>query len=404
MKLIEEDVSDEGEIFSDDEEAAYYPKIVKSRDNSKQLSSGKISDNKQTTEDDSSGNSSSGPYDHDLGRKDYLQDSLEQDRGGLHASDDSRYSSHDSRTRRRGRWTKEQQQQQGWTSDGSGHRSKSGGAPHHRHGSRQESGGRLGGARNILPRLMSAYQMACVAATVKERRDRGEALMATPKGATCNNLDQFNYPAPPSWYIEALEAYEEKEKERELKSGGEPAVPGDQQGAPELIAAVVVPVTRPDSLRIELDPKANAAPPKETLQVVENSNKVSRVGEDTHSPKDVVASSAGNGDESDDDYDRYLDQLDEEEEEIEDSAPDIGSVVTALNEEFPQLNPSQPPLSLGKMAGTFPEEHQSLQLLLKQCIGDESEGNGPVQRDAPPSKQGKPVHPTCFNFLSGHVL
>lgn len=379
MKLVEEDVSDEGEIFSDDEEAAYYPKIVKSRDIIKKPSSGKSSDTKLTTEDESSGNSSSGPFDHEPGHKDYLsenQDPLEQDRSSRHTSEGSKYSpsSRDSRGRRRGRWTKEQ----GW-SENSSHRTKSAG-PHRQN--RHES--RSSGGQNIPARMMSSYQIACVAAIVKDRRDRGEALMVTPRGNACNNLDQFNYPAPPSWYLEALDAYEEKEKEKERKCAGE-CTASDVQRVPEAVATVMCP-DRPEFLCIKPELKVDSEP-KETLRVVEDP-KVSQVaGDDTRSPKDVI-SSAGNGDESDDDYDRYLDQLDEEEEEIEDQAPDIGSVVTSLNEEFPQINPSpQQARTLSKMAGVYPEE-QSLQLLLKQSTGGEYEGNGPVQSDVQPSKQG----------------
>lgn len=392
MKLIDEDISDEGEIFSDDEEAAYYPKIVKCRDNAKARSSGKSSSAKPTTEDDSSGNSSSGPFDHDSGHKDYSsenQDSLDHDRSSRQSSDGSKCSpssssARDSHGRRRVRWSK--QEQGGWNDGGGsgGHRGKLGGVaqPHHRqhrHEGRSGSGG--GSLHNMPARLMSSYQITCVAAAVKERRDRGEALLVTPRGNTCNNLDQFNYPAPPSWYLEAVEVYE-KEKEREAKSVGEPT-PNEDKGVLE----VVVTDLRSDGSELPcIEPEVKVdGEPGAAVQTLE-APKAGHVGESARSQKDTVALSIANGDESEDDYDRYLDQLDEEEDEIEDLTPDIGSVVTSLNEEFPQLNPlPEQPQTLGKLAGVFPEE-ESLRLLLKLDTGDDE--NGPVQGDAQSSKPG----------------
>ena len=394
MKLIDEDISDEGEIFSDDEEAAYYPKIVKSRENAaKARSSGKSSSAKPTTtEDDSSGNSSSGPFDHDSGHKDYSsenQDSLDQDRGSRQSSDGSKCSpsssSRDSRGRHRGRWSK--QELGGWNdSSGGGHRGKSGGAqPHHRqHRQHEGRSGGGGSVHNIPARHMSPYQLACVSAAVRDRRDRGESLLVTPRGNTCNNLDQFNYPAPPSWYLEALEAYDrEKEKEQEVKSVGEPAPTIEDKGGLEVVLTDSC-LDRPELPCVEPEVKVDSEPRGSVLTL--EAPKASRVGEGTRSPKDVVALSIGNGEESEDDYDRYLDQLDEEEDEIEDLTPDIGSVVTSLNEEFPQLNPlPEQPQTLSKLAGVFPEE-ESLRLLLKLDAGDEE--NGPVQGDTQPSKPG----------------
>lgn len=48
----------------------------------------------------------------------------------------------------------------------------------------------------------------------KKRREKGLSLLATPKIKPSDNLDQFNYPAPPSWYLEAVEKWE-REKGQE---------------------------------------------------------------------------------------------------------------------------------------------------------------------------------------------
>lgn len=379
VKLIEEDVSDEGEIFSDDEEAAYYPRIVKSRDSTKTHSSGKSA--KANTEDESSGNSSSGTFDHDSGSRDYgseNQDLLDQDRSSRHTSEGSKYSpsARDSRGKRRGRWSKEQGS---WTEGSNGHRSK--GTPYRQH----KHDGRTGSVHNISARYMSSYQITCVAAAVKDRRDRGEALLVTPKGNGCNNLDQFNYPAPPSWYLEALEAYEEKEKEKEKEKDQKDkskVAANEDEGSSE-VATTDTSLDRPELLVIDDAELKVDTEPQGTMQASDEP-KANQVEEGAHSPKDVVPSIGGNADESDDDYDRYLDQLDEEEEEIEDQPPDIGSVVTSLNEEFPQLNPApEQTQTLSKLVGVFQQE-ESLQQLLRQNIGDDE-----VQTNAQPSKQGK---------------
>jgi hypothetical protein len=62
---------------------------------------------------------------------------------------------------------------------------------------------------------MTAQQFHALAAKVKKRREDGLPLLPQPNLDKCGNLDQYNYPAPPSWYLEELEAWEKREKERE---------------------------------------------------------------------------------------------------------------------------------------------------------------------------------------------
>lgn len=69
----------------------------------------------------------------------------------------------------------------------------------------------------------------------KKRREKGLSLLATPKIKPSDNLDQFNYPAPPSWYLEAVEKWE-----RERGQDGKAA--SDQTGKTQL-TAVEAPAT-----------------------------------------------------------------------------------------------------------------------------------------------------------------
>ena len=62
---------------------------------------------------------------------------------------------------------------------------------------------------------MTAQQFHALASKVKKRREDGLPLLPQPNLDKCGNLDQYNYPAPPSWYLEELDAWEKREKERE---------------------------------------------------------------------------------------------------------------------------------------------------------------------------------------------
>ena len=110
--------------------------------------------------------------------------------------------------------------------------------------SKFQGGGVSGGGgytSSVQPGLvstgMTAQQFNALAAKVKKRREDGLPLLPQPNLDKCGNLDQYNYPAPPSWYLEELEAWEKREKEREeeqkMKSGGNVAGSMEQATIPQ---------------------------------------------------------------------------------------------------------------------------------------------------------------------------
>ena len=81
-------------------------------------------------------------------------------------------------------------------------------------------GGRVGdtrGRENSKWGRTTAQDLRAQAENVRKRREKGLPLLQTPKVKPSDNLDQFNYPATPSWYLEALERWE---KEREGEGEG----------------------------------------------------------------------------------------------------------------------------------------------------------------------------------------
>ena len=72
---------------------------------------------------------------------------------------------------------------------------------------------------------MTAQQCYALAEKVRKRREKGLSLLPTPKIKPTDNLDQFNYPAPPSWYLEAVEKWEKSQREQERSDGGNQALP-----------------------------------------------------------------------------------------------------------------------------------------------------------------------------------
>ena len=83
------------------------------------------------------------------------------------------------------------------------------------------AGGRQGGRENSqssnwnpgagrMNTGMTAQQCHALAEKVRKRREKGLPLLPTPKIKPTDNLDQFNYPAPPSWYLEAVENWDKR--------------------------------------------------------------------------------------------------------------------------------------------------------------------------------------------------
>ena len=143
--------SEEGEIYSSDEEAVYYPQRVKRRSLQKENDS-TLSPKRSEKETEFHGSPSCNqrsPWNRE-GSEREIRDSHRQGRGANRSN------------RRCDRW----------------------------------------GARH------SASHLADV---VKKRREKGQSLLPTPKGPTYNNLDKLSYPAPPSWYLDTLEEHSDSE-------------------------------------------------------------------------------------------------------------------------------------------------------------------------------------------------
>ena len=294
--LTETKGSEDGEIFSDDEEAAYYPQHVKSRPRSSEkkalsdaLKQSDTESQKSDTESLSgirSGRRSRDRYEKDRNlrsspesesdstyqNRTQTSDSKEQglffeDRDGSETESTSsrertrsrsreRERDHHSspkygggrnrnrerdRDRDRGNRTrndddssddKEQQYRgsgssyYGRQSGGYGGRTRGGYGGYQQRGgygaSKFQVGGVSGGGgytSSVQPGLMNtgmtAQQFHALASKVKKRREDGLPLLPQPNLDKCGNLDQYNYPAPPSWYLEELEAWEKREKEKE---------------------------------------------------------------------------------------------------------------------------------------------------------------------------------------------
>ncbi len=300
--LNETKESEDGEIFSDDEEAAYYPQHVKSRprpqekkassDEKKKVDaefegqksdteslsgarSGRRSRDRRERERNLRSSPESEPDSTYQQNRTHISDSKEQglffeDRDGSETEstssrerarsrsrerDRDRHSSpkyggsrnrNRERDRDRGNRTrndedssddKEQQYRSSGSSTYYGRQSGGyGGRTRGGYGGYQQRGGygaskfQVGGVSgtgvggggytsSVQPGLMNtgmtAQQFHALAAKVKKRREDGLPLLPQPNLDKCGNLDQYNYPAPPSWYLEEMEAWEKREKERE---------------------------------------------------------------------------------------------------------------------------------------------------------------------------------------------
>ena len=262
-----ETTTEDGEIFSDDEEAAYYPQHVRSRPQPKAASDRTKSD-AEKSDTESPSNVRSGRLSRDRGREKErnLRSSPESETDSTHHGrsdtkelgffedrDGSGSESAGSRDRTRSRSrerdrehrsspkygrNRNRERDRGGTrsrnDDDSGDRSS-----HHGrqmggygrtkgvYGGYQQRGGygsskfQAGGGytSSVQPGLMNtgmtAQQFHNLALKVKQRKEDGLPLLPQPNLDKCGNLDQYNYPAPPSWYLEEVENWEKREKEEE---------------------------------------------------------------------------------------------------------------------------------------------------------------------------------------------
>jgi hypothetical protein len=176
-KERERDGSEEGEIFSDDEEAAYYPQLVKKR------ISPSIKDR------------SSSPF-HDDHPPFYHED---------------RHGNQDDSRNKYGRFHSSPTKNQRWRNKPPRSKNHSGnsdligppirhdrvmGTPTERKWEEPHRG--VGGAPTLTLEL------------IENRLSRHLALLPTPKINQCLSLDEMNYPAPPQWYLKAVSIYNKK--------------------------------------------------------------------------------------------------------------------------------------------------------------------------------------------------
>ena len=69
-------------------------------------------------------------------------------------------------------------------------------------------------------------------ADVVTRLQKGLSLLPSPKERQSDNLDQFNYPAPPSWYLEEVEEWERREASGEREVSMPEGVGGEKEDMP----------------------------------------------------------------------------------------------------------------------------------------------------------------------------
>jgi hypothetical protein len=131
---------------------------------------------------------------------------------------------------------------------GGGHYQSKFGQKHDRFGADSRgSGGRSGGrdTSNWGSGKMTAKELQAQAENVRKRREKGLSLLQTPKMKPSDNLDEFNYPAPPSWYLEAVEKWEKEREEKEKAGAGGGGVPLTIQQPQPLVAAASMPQPQP---------------------------------------------------------------------------------------------------------------------------------------------------------------
>ena len=382
MSLNETKGSDDGEIFSDDEEAAYYPQHVKSRPQAtevKKSSKMKQSDaESQKSDSESLLDSRSRKRSKDRYKRDrHFRSSPESESDSTHQNRSQRsdskeqlfyedrdgsetestgstrertrsrsrerdrdhrsspkYGSSRNRNRERDRDRdrgnrsrneddssddRDQQHRGGGSSyysrqSGGYGRTRGGYGGYQQRGSYGSSKYQVGGASvvgggytsSVQPGLMNtgmtAQQFHVLASKVKKRREDGLPLLPQPNLDKCSNLDQYNYPAPASWYLEEVEAWEKREREKEeeektKKMGGAVTESGADQAAgtrvdvKETVVEMVTEVKRPLSpallrrtssiaLEIVSSPVSDDEP---TLEVIEDESKMIKDAADTSS-------------------------------------------------------------------------------------------------------------------------
>ena len=270
---------------------------------------------------------------------------------------------------------------------------------------------------------MTARQFHFLASKVAKRRERGLSLLPNPDVPICNNLDQFNYPAPPSWYLEAEESWEKKMKEKEegrqqdgtekdlaqeasVSSGGDGAVSStgenravspDPKTLPSLMQLPLnLPLQQPLPLvQVSLSSQGTVVQPVKDFTPVDLSDEVHQPPEDMDievssqdeeeeihqlPPKDLDKNDDGEDEDDsslsrplprksidseqdvdDFDYDMYLDQLVEEEEE-----DDTGGGPSLTGMDIPAVTNKADSTTNQSLKSLFEQDHPSIGLTNKE--------------------------------------
>lgn len=233
----------DGEINSDDEEAAYYPHRVRRHSSPRDRSSSRDRGRRERSHSHQRGSSSErgvvrrrdrsrsrsrrrSPHSRHRVRSSDEDDQYDRD-GSTHSRDS--YSSPRSSRRDLGRRVGEGDDSYHhhgghFASRGTrGRRFGGYGQTHtYQRGSKYGRGGsgrgtNYGGYANRNFQGREEKQLG--SEEVVARLQKGMSLLPPPKEPQCGNLDQFNYPAPPSWYLQEVEEWEERERARMLAKG-----------------------------------------------------------------------------------------------------------------------------------------------------------------------------------------
>ena len=81
-------------------------------------------------------------------------------------------------------------------------------------------GGRQGSWGYNSSGRLTAQEAQAQVENFRKRREKGLSLLSTPNVKPSDNLDQFNYPAPPSWYLDAVEKWEKQQQQQQERGEG----------------------------------------------------------------------------------------------------------------------------------------------------------------------------------------
>lgn len=245
-----------GELYSDDEEAAYYPHRVRRHSSRDRSSSGERNRRRHSRSPSPPREASSERGGTRRRERSRSRSRRRSPRRRARSPDEERekHSDDQDSIRRSSDWDKESSTHSrdrynspggswhGRRRDGGGKSSDGEDSYHHsgrHHGSKVGKGRRFGGYGQThtynqeRANQGSKYGRGCGTnyggyanrsfqgsdhkdgEDVVARLQKGLSLLPPPKEPQCGNLDQFNYPAPPSWYLQEVEEWERREEAAE---------------------------------------------------------------------------------------------------------------------------------------------------------------------------------------------